>query len=477
MTIRAVHWHEGMFLRPQHFQAEHRHALYLAHRSGKIDTNYNWGLRSIDLDGDALSNNRFEVRSLLARMRDGTVVEVPADGVLPTVELKGLLEQKAAITFYLALPIVSLSKANAAAEASSQGARYLVETQELEDENTGINPQPIDVRRLNLRLLVDSDDHTGYEVLPLARIQKSIKTDATPQLDETYIPPVLACDTWKPLALGIVRNLYDRIGKKIEALAGQVRMRGITLDSHGLGDAALVGQLRELNSMYSRLSILTFADGVPPFQAYLELCTLVGQLSLFGPTHRPPELPRYDHDDLGGCFYRVKRYLDELLSLMVEPGYKERPFIGTGSRMQVALETSWLEPVWELYIGVQSALTPEECIQLLTVRGQLDMKIGSAERVESIYRLGQAGLQFTPRLQPPHLLPAAPGLVYFQVRREPQGIEWQHVQRSLTLALRLNENRIAGSIQGARVMSITLGNQTVQFQFTLYVIPAGELPA
>ena len=166
------------------------------------------------------------------------------------------------------------------------------------------------------------------------------------------------------VALGIVRNLYDRIGKKIEALAGQVRMRGITLDSHGLGDAALVGQLRELNSMYSRLSILTFADGVPPFQAYLELCTLVGQLSLFGPTHRPPELPRYDHDDLGGCFYRVKRYLDELLSLMVEPGYKERPFIGTGSRMQVVLETSWLEPVWELYIGVQSALTPEECIQL-----------------------------------------------------------------------------------------------------------------
>jgi type VI secretion system protein ImpJ len=45
------------------------------------------------------------------------------------------------------------------------------------------------------------------------------------------------------------------------------------------------------------------------------------------------------------------------------------------------------------------------------------------------------------------------------------------VQRSLTLAIRLNENRIAGNIQGQRILTIKTGGQTTTLQFTLYVVP------
>ena len=34
---------------------------------------------------------------------------------------------------------------------------------------------------------------------------------------------------------------------------------------------------------------------------------------IFGETRRPPDLPKYDHDDLGGCFFRVKQQIDALL--------------------------------------------------------------------------------------------------------------------------------------------------------------------
>src|SRR5438045_3612479 len=70
MTTRAVHWHEEMFLRPHHFQAAQRHWRHLADRGEKWDLQYNWGLRAIDLDLDALGNYRFVVRSLEARLRD-----------------------------------------------------------------------------------------------------------------------------------------------------------------------------------------------------------------------------------------------------------------------------------------------------------------------------------------------------------------------------------------------------------------------
>jgi type VI secretion system protein ImpJ len=473
MTVRNVHWHEGMFLRPHHFQAAERYATYLAGRAEKWDLNYNWGTRAIDIDRDALSNFRLVIRSLQARLRDGTAISVPEDGVLPAMDLKSAFEQgNNNFTVYLGVPVTNLGKANVADNGTpGAGVRYLLDTQQLEDENTGVNPQPVQVRLLNFKLLLSTQDQSGYEVLPLARIEKSPKAEATPQLDETYIPPLLACDAWQPLAAGIIQQVYDRIGKKIELLAQQVVSRGITFDSQGQGDQQIFEQLRIANEAYALLGVLGNAQGVHPLPLYTELCRLVGQLAIFGAQRRTPDLPRYDHDDLGTCFYRAKQYIDQYLDIMVEPEYKERPFVGAGLRMQVSLEPSWLEPVWQMFVGVQSPLSTEDNIRLLTKAGQLDMKIGSSERVDEIFRLGSAGLRFAHSPRPPRALPSTPGLVYYQISREATPEEWQNVQRSLTLALRLNENLIAGNIQGQRILTIKNRGQTTTMQFTLYLVP------
>src|SRR5262249_36621076 len=154
-----------------------------------------------------------------------------------------------------------------------------------------------------------------------------------------------------------------------------------------------------------------------------------------------------------------------------EPIYEERPFIGEELRMQVDLEPKWLEPVWQMYVGVSSPLKAEDCIRLLTRPGQLDMKIGSSSRMGEIFYRGAAGLKFAPRPAPPRALPSLPDLVLFQVSRESQQAEWQHVQKSLTLAIRLNQQRIVGNIQGQRTLTIKTGSQTVTMQFTLYLAP------
>jgi predicted component of type VI protein secretion system len=87
MTVRNVHWHEGMFLKPHLFQTAQRYQAYVAARNEKWDLNYNWGVRAIDLDRDALSNYRLVIRSLQVRLRDGTNVSVPEDGVLQVMDL------------------------------------------------------------------------------------------------------------------------------------------------------------------------------------------------------------------------------------------------------------------------------------------------------------------------------------------------------------------------------------------------------
>jgi type VI secretion system protein ImpJ len=479
MTSRPIHWHEGMFLRPHHFQAAQRYLAHAAHVAHRWDVHHNWGLRHLDLDREGLANHRFVVRELHARLRDGTLVAIPEDGDLAALDLKPALERSGSITVYLAVPALHVGRANVADARAGEGPRYLLDVQELEDENTGVNPQLIQVRLLNVRLLLSTDEHAGYEVLPVARVEKSPAAGAAGQgaavqLDESYIPPVLACDAWMPLQNGILQAAFDRIGKKLDLLAEQAVARNITFDSSAQGERLLFEQIRVLNEAQAVLGVNAFAEGVHPLPAYRELCRLVGQLSIFDQARRVPPLPPYDHDDLGGCFYRVKQLLDALLDVFVEPAYKERAFVGAGLRMQVALEPMWLESTWQMFIGVESPLEAEECVRLLTRPGQLDLKIGSSDRVDAIFRAGQAGLRFTHSPQRPAALPQRPGLTYFQINPQASQAEWLNVQRSLTLALRLNENRIAGNIQGQRVLTINLGGgQTTTLQFTLFVVPVG----
>jgi type VI secretion system protein ImpJ len=474
MNPRPIHWHEGMFLRPHHFQAAQRLQFHLSGLVSKWDTHFNWGLRSIDIDQDALANYRLEIRSLKARLSDGTMISVPEGGLLSAVNLKPTFEQTQSVMVYLAVPVLRLGRANTANEpgAGAQGIRYLLEHAELEDESTGLDPQPLEFCRYNLRLLLGSQDQAGHEVLPLARIEKPARAEAVPQLDPSYIPPILGCDAWGAMQIGILRSLFHRIGKLTQMWSTQVLDQGITFDSTGAGDTMIFEQLRILNEAYATLGVLAFVPGIHPLAAFVELCQLVGRLAIFDEkARRTPELPQYDHDDLGGCFYRLLQLINDLVGKSGKSGYEERPFKGAGLRMQVPLEPKWLEPGWQVFVGVQSGLPAQECIGLLTKPGKMDMKIGSSQRVDDIFLHGLQGLRFAHAPTPPRALPAVGNLVYLQVDRQSQQQEWQEVRNSMTLAIRFNQNLILGDIQDKREVRIQAeGGKTTVMQFTLYVV-------
>ncbi len=471
MTTRGVHWHEGMFLWPQQLQAAERFYLSQLERQHRWDVHHNWGLRLLVWDEAALVNHRFAVKELLARMKDGTPIAVPDDGPLSPLDVTEALT-RGETTVYLALPKIQPHQPNVGErQAKPTGdepeRRYFLETQDLEDENTGTDAVPIPVRFYNAKLLTSSQDLSGYETIPIARLTKAA-AETPPKLDETYIPPILSCDAWKPLYAGILQALYDRLGRKMDLISKQIASRNISFDTHNAGDGLLLSQLHSLNRAYAALASLVFAEGVHPLEGYTELCRIAGQLAVFSGEKRAPTLPQYDHDDLGGCFYRVKQYIDSID--ISEPSYEERPFVGKGPRIQVALEPKWLEPIWQMFVGVQSDLTAEECVRVLTRQGPLDMKIGSATNVDAIYDRGSQGLEFTACQKPPRALPSAPGLVYFQINRLAQQEEWNNVQKSLSLAIRLNQFRVVGSIEGLQKITIRAGGDTRSMQFTLFTV-------
>jgi type VI secretion system protein ImpJ len=469
-----IFWHEGMFLRPQHFQAAERHLDQQIERSAKWDLHHNWGLRSIDINEDALSSYRFEVRDLKGRLHDGTLVDLAADASKLFLDLKAAFIERnePQVTVYLAVPVLNLGRANVSQNGSADTARYGTDAQDLEDENTGLNPQPLQVRRLNLKLLLSIQDMTGYVTLPIARLKRADIAEGVPQLDKTYIPPLLACTAWKPLYTEILDNVMGRLNQKTELLANLITSRNLSFDSTSQGDRRLIEQMRIMNEAVAVCRMLFPAQGVHPFTTYLELCRLVGSLSILDlGKARTPELPMYDHDNLGECFYQAAKHIHNLLGQDVEPEYKERPFKGAGMRMEVTgIESQWLETIWQMFVGVESPLPAEECRMLLTRAGRLDMKLGASERVDEIFRRGEAGLRFAYTNTPPRALPRKSGLIYFQIDRDSQKSDWDHVQRTLSIALRLNERLIVGNIQGQRKLTINTGTQQTSMEFTLFVV-------
>ena len=286
-------------------------------------------------------------------MRDGTIVCDQAGRTPDRVDLKEAFSKTSDVTAYLAIPKLTIGRANVTPQGANRDTnRYSEIAHAVQDESTGGHDQEISFRDHNTRILLSTQDLSGFEILPVAKIKRAGSEEATPEIDEDYYPPCLATAAWEPFNLGLIRAIYDRVGERIEILAQRASERKMTFSSQQPGDLEDLMILRTLNESHSVLHCLTFAQGVHPFTAYTELCRLVGALSVFGDSRVAGDIPAYDHDDLARIFRWIRIRLDELLGARKKLEFEQRPFIGAERGMQVALEPEWFHDGWEWYVGV-----------------------------------------------------------------------------------------------------------------------------
>jgi len=485
MRNLPVHWHEGLFLRPHHFQAAERYWTESAQLSHHWDNPHHYGLHAIHINAEALANNQFEVHALEARLMDGTIVALDAGQEPDRVALQEAIEvqQKQAnlaeafetesvVRVYLGIPKLKLGRANVDTGNGSTSSRYVETKLMLQDESQGSNDQEIQFRNLNVKLLLSTQDLSGYELLPIAQIKRAGEGEAVPQLDQDYIPPVLSTSAWTGLGRGIVRAVYDVIGQKIEVLSQQVVNRGIGLDSRHPGDMDRILMLSFLNEAYSALGVMAFGVGVHPFVAYMELCRVVGRLSIFSPERRELEIPAYDHQDLARIFKHVRIRIEQLINAVRDYEFEQRYFVGVGMGMQVSLEPHWFNSDWQWYIGVNKGdLTAQECRDLLSA-GQLDWKLGSSRQVEILFQHRAEGLQLIPLDRAIRALPATQDWIYYEVSRRDTPA-FRDIQETQTLAMRVQDSMISNKdrLQGERQLGVSVRGRQSNLEFALFAVP------
>lgn len=471
MPHPPIHWAEGMFLGPQHLQSADRSLRDLVRTAEDWSTGYSYGFRVLEIDRDALTNRRVLLPRCHARLRDGTHFRYPEDASLPpaTVPDDAFRTPSDRPMVYLAVPRLELGRANSAPAGSDSIARYLVEAVETEDENQSGSPHVVEYRRLNGRIIVGETGLAGYETLPLFRLKLAETAEAAPEVDDDFIPPLLACDAWPPLREQFLGGIRDHLGSQSEKLSRQMIDRGVAFESGHREDLERILMLHSVNAALGATWNLPSGRGIHPYAAYSELCGAAGHLAVFRSKRRLPDLPRYNHDDLAGTFFPLRA----MFSVVEGQDYIKRPFIGDGQRLRVLLEPEWLGSKWAFYVGVESELSDQAVDRLLMT--ELDLKIASSNEVNAIFRDALQGIPLLLESQPPRDFPRANGAQrwsYWRVDR--QSFRWEVVEKKTRdLGIRLNQAQVEGNLAGEQPVRIRQPDgRLIELTFALYAISA-----
>ena len=475
MKNPPVHWYQGLFVRPQHLQAADRHWSEAAHTSQHWDHPYGYGLHAFSYSKDALASGHFRVEELDGRLRDGTLIRLESGQELE-IDLKDAFDSQSgadaesSLMIYVGVPKLNLGGVNVAQQENGNGfARFTRTQMTVMDENGQDAAQPIEFRRLNLKLIVGSDT-SGYEVIPLARVKSASDRDVQPVVDDSYIPPVLSTQSWPHLRRHYVQGIRDVLSGHMDTLAEPVRQLSVGRHSLEPADSGRVSMLDRLNEAYSTLDVMAPALGVHPFEAYLELARILGRLSIFGSERRAIEIEPYDHDNIGYIFTDIREKILGILYATQFDEYLRANFEGHGAKMLAQLGPEWFDPDWEWYLGVERGGSSESTLrELLEHSAEWYWVFGSADQVEDFFHVRQSGLQREIVSTTIPDLPSRQYWTYYKISQdEYESPAWSEIRRTQTVAMRV---RNYDELTGARHLDVvTPDGNRARLRFALFAI-------
>ncbi|WP_260598948.1 type VI secretion system baseplate subunit TssK [Sphingomonas endolithica] len=403
-----VGWHEGMFLRPQHFQAQDRFLEEQIRARVDAVRPWPWGLTELVIDEDLASLGKFGIVRAAGVMPDGTPFAIPGDlPPPPPLDVPG--DARDAVVS-LTLPAQQAGAVQfREAEGGALEARYLVSEFEVADAfSDDRTSEPIEFGLPNLRFGVTRDQVYGRVTLGLARVREM--QNRRLMFDDRYIPPTL--DVAAAVRLrGALADISGRAEQRAEELA----LRAVEATDGGSDTFVSFLLLQALNRWLAVLQHLQHLPMVHPERLYENLIAMAGELAtLIRPDRRPPPLPRYDHENPQTCFEPVIDLLQSMLSAMFDRSAVQLPLELAGPGAYVSKITDHnLFVTGYFYLAVAAAAPIEE------IRGLFPSvaKIGTVQKMRQIVDSALPGVPLRHTPTPPPQLRVLPGYVYFELDR------------------------------------------------------------
>ena len=423
-TNRVV-WQEGMFLRAQHFQQQDRWLEMMVRARTAALHPHPWGVVEMMIDRDLLTTGRFALSSAVGVFEDGTPFSIPSETDHPApLELP---ENTRDAVVYLAAPIRQAGAIEIALNGSE--GRYRVREFEAYDTHSASpQPAPLQIARLRLRYMLETEERAGYLCIGLARVTE-VTADRRATLDERWIPPALVCSAVLPLS-GLITEFSGMLNQRGEALAARLTAPG----SRGVAEVADFLLLQTVNRWQKLLAHWADAGNIHPEDLYSAFVEMAGDLATFTEvTRRPNAYPAYRHDDLQRSFAPVVADLRRSLSAVLEQNaiaiaLQERQY---GVRVGLIVDRSILRGS-SFVLTVQADLPTEQLQRLFPSQ----VKIGAVEHIRDLVNVLMPGISVRPLPVAPRQIPFYAGASYFELDRNSP--HWQQMQASGGFAIHVS---------------------------------------
>lgn len=446
MAIEEVHWHEGLFLLPQHFQMMQRQLSGRFCDERHMALSYPYGLIECRYSHDELANGDIQVERLRAVMPGGTYVDVPGNADLPTLHIKDEFEKSGgALAIHLAVPRYEVSRQNTfrpseSADAAYINCHYRVGEISRPDENSGREPKDVEVRRLNVRLVIGDVHPEDLELLPVMRIERAAgDAIGNPQADRGFVPPCLVLAGSQFLQSDVMAGTANLLEAARAKLATQMVQSGFNADSMRAVQFAQVLRLRTFSSFAPRLMHLAKAPAVTPFAAYLELRALLGELLALEPGRRQPEIPDYNHDHPGIAFMELYNSIRPLLQVGTRVEHAKVPFEAEEGILVARLSQKHLAEDSRMYLGIKSELDPNRVAAMVLDADRFKLMAANSVKVGSAI----FGIRLERRDRMPVDFPGEADTVFFELQPDFDDRSrrmWRRIQNEKAMAIWLDKD-------------------------------------
>lgn len=428
-----VVWSEGMFLRTQHFQQFDRYVEKLVRGRTAGLRPHSWGITELQVNRALLATGKFAVTACRGILEDGTPFSIPEDCEHPAP--LDLPENTRNCVVYLALPVRQPGGVEVEPSGTDETvARYSTAEFEAVDTNAGSESVArLQVGKLRLRFMLESEERAGYVCLGLARIVE-VRADKNVVLDDRYIPPSLVCAA-APALTGFLAELQGLFHHRGEALAGRVSESG----TKGVAEISDFLLLQTVNRYEPLLSHLAAGADIHPEALYQIAVQMAGELATFtAKRKRPPAFRPYRHDDLQGSFAPVMAELRQSLSAVLEQTAIPLPLQERRYGIRVAPITDRSLLTSASFVLAVRADMPAE---VLRRNFPNQVKIGPVEQIRELVNVALPGIAVRPLPVAPRQIPYHAGVTYFELDRS--GQHWKQLATSGGFAI-----HVAGEFPG-----------------------------
>lgn len=444
-NIKPIYWHQGLFLKPHHFQYLQAYSTESNNTRQENKTPYAWGVSKFSVDKKELLTKNFVIEELEIVFVDGTVVNLPHDAVVQSRNFSTLYEDlESDLTIYVGLKNfsennINVTELNSYENLENVDTRFVTKGEASSVNNLYHEDESAQVQFMDYCLKIFFEDEiknlNSYQLIPIAKIERKGEDIF---LNEKYVAPLLEAK-----ANTSFFELINSIQKDLTFRAFQ--LEEYKNPSSNIGEEPnylkYLMALQSLAIFVPKIKHMSKAESLHPWYYYELFVQLVGVLStystrvnIFGKLDSGKYLiQEYNHLNLYEIFYEIKLLVTELLdSIIIGPDYI-LPFVKNETTFTLDCPVSIFQAKYRYFLIVK---TPSEANELQESFARF-AKVASSNEIEMIVERSLVGLPFEKYEMSIQGLPQRSDSCYFELTSD--DAQWGHIQQSQNMTIEFDD--------------------------------------